>query len=78
MVSLQLWLLRFRAASGELRLIVYNFTEWLDNGWPPWAAYWSLMRGRLIALDKQLGIRPVGMGETWRRMMEKCLLQVTG
>ena len=28
-VSLQHWLLRFRAASGELRLIVINFKEWL-------------------------------------------------
>ena len=34
------------------------------------------MRGRLIALDKQPGIRPVGVGETWRRLMAKCLLKV--
>ena len=36
------------------------------------------MRGRLIALDKQLGIRPFGMEETWLILMAKCLLQVTG
>ena len=36
------------------------------------------MSGRLIALDKQPGIRPVGVGETWRRLMAKCLLWVTG
>ena len=47
------------------------------NGWPLWTAYRALMRGRLIALDKQPGIRPVGVGETWRRLMAKCLLQVT-
>ena len=36
------------------------------------------MRGRLIALDKHPGTRPVGVGETWRRMMAKCLLRVAG
>ena len=36
------------------------------------------MSGRLITLDKQPGIRPVGVGETCRRMMEKCLLRVAG
>ena len=36
------------------------------------------MSGRLIALDKQPGIRPVGVGETWRRLMAKCLMRVTG
>ena len=38
----------------------------------------ALLGGRLIALDKQTGIRPVGMGEIWSRLMAKCLLQVTG
>ena len=77
-VSLQRWLLRFRAASGELWIIVGDFVEWLGNGRPPWAAYRALMRVRMIALDKQPGIRPVGVGETWRRMMVKCLLRVVG
>ena len=36
------------------------------------------MSGQLIALYKNLGIRPVGIGETWIRLMEKCLIQVTG
>ena len=36
------------------------------------------MSGRLIALDKQPGIRTVGVGETWRRLMAKCLLHVIG
>ena len=44
----------------------------------PWAAYCALMSGRLIALDKIPGIRPVGIGETWRRLLDKCLLQVSG
>ena len=36
------------------------------------------MSGRLIALDKQPGIRLVGLGETWRRRMARCLLRVAG
>ena len=38
-VSLQHWLLRFEAASGELRQIVAEFGGWLSNGRPPWSAY---------------------------------------
>ena len=75
---LQHWLLHFGEASGELRLIVGDFEEWLGNGQQPWAAYRALMSGWMIALDKQPGIRTVGVGETWRRMMAKCLLRVAG
>ena len=70
-VSLQHLLLRFRAAIGELILIVGDFKEWLGNVRPPWAAYRALMSGRIIVQDKQPGIRPVGMGETWHRLMAK-------
>ena len=37
-----------------------------------------MMAGRLIALDKCPGVRPVRIGETWRRLLAKCLLRVTG
>ena len=77
-VSLQHWLLRFGEASRELRLIVADFTEWLTNGRPSWAAYQAMMSSLMIALEKQPGVRPVGVGETWQQMMEKCLLRVTG
>ena len=75
---LQHWLLSFGAASGELRLIVADFTEWLSNGRPPWASHEAMMSSRLIALDKQPGVRPVGVEETWRQLMAKCLLRVRG
>ena len=78
LVCLQHWLLRFSAASGELRQIVAEIGKWLSNGRPPWAAYHAMMSGRLIALDKSPGIRPVSIGKTWRRLLVKCLLQVTG
>ena len=50
----------------------------MSNGGPPWAAYRALMSVRLITLDKQPGIRPVRVGEMWRRLMAKCLLKVAG
>ena len=59
-------------------MIVAEVGEWLGNGRPPWAAYGALMSGRLIALDKSPGIRPVGIGETWRRLLARCLLRVSG
>ena len=34
-VSLQHWLLRFGAASADIRLIVGDFIEWMSNGKPP-------------------------------------------
>ena len=37
-----------------------------------------MISGRLIALDKQIGIRLVRVGETWQRLMAKCLIWVTG
>ena len=77
-MSLQHWLLWFGAASAELRKIVGDLVEWLGNGRPPWAAYRALMSGQLVVLDKQPGTRPVGVGETWRHLMAKCLLKVAG
>ena len=59
-------------------MIVAEVGEWLRNGQPPWAAYCAMMSGRLIALDKSPGIKPVGIGETWRRLLAKCLLWVSG
>ena len=36
------------------------------------------MSVRLIALDKQPGVRPVGVGETWRHVFSKIALKFTG
>ena len=77
-ISLQHWLLRFGVASLGLRQIVREFGDWMANGCPPWAAYRAPMLGRLIGLDKCSGVRPVSVGETWRWMLLKCVLVVTG
>ena len=36
------------------------------------------MSGRLIALDKQTGVRPFGAGETWRRLFANIVIKVMG
>ena len=51
--------------------------EWLANGSLPWAAYRSFMSGLLSTLDKQPGVRPVGIGETWHSIFSKIVLKVT-
>jgi hypothetical protein len=32
----------------------------------------------LLALEKMPGVRPIGIGETWRMAIAKWILQVTG
>ena len=41
-------------------------------------AYRAMMSVRMIALDKQPGVRPVGVREIWRQLMAKCVLWVIG
>jgi hypothetical protein len=76
--ALKHWLLRFGPASRELWQAVADFVDWFGNIFPPWAAYRAIMAGRLLALDKSPGVRPVGIGETWRRLFAKVLLLLAG
>eukprot|EP00957_Ditylum_brightwellii_P070415 5350109-Ditylum_brightwellii.AAC.1 len=55
-----------------------EWTEWLANGLPPWAAICAIMGCRLVALDKCPGTRPVGIGEIFRRLFAKLVIQATG
>jgi hypothetical protein len=77
-IDLRNWLLRFGAESEALRNEMASWAEWLANAAPPYAAYRALMACRLVALDKQPGVRPVGIGEIYRRLLAKCLLKVEG
>ena len=52
--------------------------DWLDKRIPPWDDYWEFMSGRLISLNQLPRIRPVGVGETWRQIIAKCVLNITG
>ena len=76
--ELQGWLLQFGEDSTRLRTSVETSVYWLANCIPPWAAYCEFMSVRLIALDKQPGVRPVGVGETWWSIFANIVLKITG
>ena len=42
-----------------------KWANWLANETPPWAAYRTMMASRLVALNKEPGVRPVGIGKTY-------------
>ena len=50
-MELHNWLFSFRCASEELSVVVAGLADWMDNSFPPWAAYFALMACRLVALD---------------------------
>ena len=53
------WLICFRCASDELRVVVARLADWMANSFPSWAVYPALMTFRLVALDKMPAVRPV-------------------
>jgi len=67
-------LTRHGKASYELREEISAWAEWMGNTFPPFAAYRALLTRRLVALDKQPGVRPVGIGEILYRMIAKLVL----
>ena len=71
-------MLGFGVASLGLRKSVGEFGGWKASILPPWAAYRELILGRLIRLNKCPGVRPVGVGETWRQILENSVLVVMG
>ena len=64
--ALQGWYLKSGEDERKICISVEIFVNWIANNNPPCTAYCPFMSGRLIALDKQPGIHPVGVGETWR------------
>ena len=64
--ALQGWLLKFGEDITRLHNIMETFVDWLANGNPPWVVYSAFMSGRLIALDKDPFVHPVGVRETWQ------------
>ena len=52
--------------------------EYKSNKIQLWDAYQEFMSGCLIALDKQPGIRPVGIGEKCRQSFAKYVLKFIG
>ena len=70
-LSMSYWLLEFSASSAILRKSFADLTEWLANGYPPWAAYRAMTSCRLVALDKYPDVRPIGIGDIMRRLVCK-------
>jgi hypothetical protein len=60
-VDLQNWLLRYGKESKALREELAAWRSGLANESPLWAADRVMMACPLVALDKQLGVRPVGV-----------------
>ena len=50
----------------------------MSNSSPPQAAYCALMDYILVALDKGSGVRPVGIGETLCRNLDKLVMRADG
>ncbi|KAL7477563.1 hypothetical protein ACHAW6_003395, partial [Cyclotella cf. meneghiniana] len=65
-------------ASADLQDELTAWATWLANTSPPWASYRAMRQGRLVVLDKQPGIRPLGIGETWMRAVSKLVLAQCG
>jgi len=78
MVDLQNWLLCFGAELQALWEEMAQWAMWLANKSPPWPAYRTLMACCLVALNKQSGVRPVGISQIYCRLFAKCLLATTG
>ena len=72
------WLFRFGCTSEELRVVVDRLTDWMANSSPPWSANRTLMACCLVVLDKRPGVRPVGIGETLRRALDKLVMRAAG
>ena len=72
------WLLRFGYVSKEFIVVVASLENWMANSSPPWAVYRALMACRLVALDKRPGMRPAGIGETFRRALAKLVMRAAG
>ena len=77
-MGLRNWLLRFGCAYEELRVVVARLADWMDNSSPPWSAYRALMACCLVTLDKRIGVRPMGIGETLRQALAKLVMRAAG
>ena len=55
-----------------------DWTDCLANDSPPWSAYQDVMVGRLVALEKCHGVRPVRIGEVSRRFLAKLIVYSGG
>ena len=70
-------LLRYGPHSSRCRDAVASLVSLLGNSTVDWNLIRALLANRLIALDKRPGIRPIGIGETLRRILSKVVCLIT-
>ena len=58
--------------------MVADLANWLSNSSPPWSSYLMLMACKLVALEKHLYVRTVGIRETLERALENLVLRAVG
>ena len=75
-VSMGNWLLWHGKFLQLLREELTEWTECLCNGTPPFVAYRALVLCRLVALDKEPSVQPLGIGEIWQQAIATCALKV--
>ena len=66
----------FKGASSHLCEAMADFTRLLATRVMPPGPLVPFLAGRLIALDKKPGVRPIGVGEVLRRIVAKAVLRV--
>ena len=69
-------MLRYGTSSAHLRDSVAELCRHLCNSIVPWDSIRALVASRLIALDKCLGVRPIGIEETLRKIIGKAVCLV--
>ena len=77
-IELRNWIICFRFASEELRVIVSRLADWMDNFPLPWATYHTLIACCLVALNKSQGICSLEIGGTLHQDLAKLVMRAAG